>query len=80
MVKPLSPIGQLESKAIKELEKLGGSWMPQYERIYGVPAIEEFEVFSSWIARTSLATEIPLTKLLEAMGIKHQSHLVDLGI
>ena len=54
--------------------------MPQYERIYGVPAIEEFEVFSSWIARTSLATEIPLTKLLEAMGIKHQSHLVDLGV
>jgi len=53
--------------------------MPQYERIYGVPAIEEFEVFSSWIARTSLATEIPLTKLLEAMDIKQQSHLVDLG-
>lgn len=79
MVKPLSPIGQLESKAIKELEKLGGSWIPQYERIYGVPAIEEFEVFSSWIARASLATEIPLPKLLEAMGIKQPSHLVDLG-
>ena len=80
MVKPLSPIGQLESKAIKELEKLGGSWIPQYERIYGVPAIEEFEVFSSWIARASLATEIPLPKLLEAMGIKQPSHLVDLGV
>ena len=80
MVKPPPPIGQLESKAIKELEILGGSWMPQYERIYGVPAIEKLESFSSWAARASLATEIPLTKLLEAMGIKQPSHLVDLGV
>lgn len=54
--------------------------MPQYERIYGVPAIEKLESFSSWAARASLATEIPLTKLLEAMGIKQPSHLVDLGV
>jgi len=80
MVKPLPPIGELESKAIKELEKLGGNWLPQYERIYGMPSIEKFESFSSWVARASLATEIPLTKLLEAMGIKQCSHLVDLGV
>ncbi|APB99652.1 TniQ family protein [Polynucleobacter asymbioticus] len=80
MVKPLPPIGELESKAIRELEKLGGNWLPQYERIYGMPSIEKCESFSSWVARASLATEIPLNELMGAMRIAQPPHSVDLGV
>lgn len=61
------------------LGNLGENWVPKFSRMIGVPPIIHDEAFSSWVARLSSDYGISVRSFLNIIGVKKQSHQIDIG-
>lgn len=71
---------EMQDKLRSRLKNYGATWIPENNRLYGVPGILPGEVFSSWCWRIAVHLGKHIETVLKIWGIAVPSFWLDFGI